>query len=569
MQPDLLSRPLVWTISWTNVMAAADEITRHWVSLLVTGWLGLICWAQWRRNRGHVAAQRAERLLREELESYARLEFTLAAGDDARPMAKQVCRLVADKSAFGSVAVLLQDAEGRIYVAGSVAMDPETVAALELWGAQAVDWERGVAASREFGRGANDSGPQRASAGQRLGGHLGAHLGTKLGAKSFVLDLGLENAQPEAGELHESWQRNQAGKQLVHQAGKQAGRLGRAIVAPLHSAKGRLAGALAVSHGPETAAWPVLGDTIAPVEALAAKLGRMLENAALTERLVRVEKLAGLGQLAGGVAHELNNPLTAVLGFAELIAETSAEARVREDAQMILTEALRMREIVQNLVDFWRPVAKLEDGVDLGLVLGEMTTACRGMLEQRGIGLVVAASRPIPPIRGNAQRLRLVLEHLLNNAAQAILQSRPGAGGAAKAGTAVRAGAAAAGMESGDLHLHRLERDEEEPPAIRVTVSHGGDAVHLVVSDTGPGFRDPARVFDPFYTTRQPGQGTGLGLSICYGVVREHGGQISAFNLHPHGAAVVVELPIHRLVSEEDEERTAIHLVTEDSAKSK
>jgi len=520
MQPELST--------WNDFAMATHEIVRHWVYLLVTGWLGLICWAQWLRNRGHVAARRRERLLREELESYARLEFRLAAGTDARPIAKQVCRLVAEKSAFRSVAVLLQDAEGRIYVAGSVGMDPGTVAALEFWGALAVDWERGVAASRGVQRGLGNT-----RAGQPVGG------------KSFLVEL----MQP--GEVR---------------VGNEHGSFGRAIVAPLRSAAGRLAGALAVSHGLEAAGWPpYLGDTIAPIEALAAKLGRMLENAALTERLVRVEKLAGLGQLAGGVAHELNNPLTAVLGFAELIAETSAETRVREDATTIVTEALRMREIIQNLANFWRPVAKLEDGVDIGKLLREIATACNGMLEQRGIRLVVAANSSIPAIRGNAHRLRMVLEHLLNNAAQAILQ-----GVAAKAGQGGTATDATLEPECGGIQVLTLVKDdEEEPPTIRVTVSHGVDAVHLVVSDTGPGFRDPARVFDPFYTTRQPGQGMGLGLSICYGVVREHGGEISAFNLHPHGAAVVVELPIHRLVAGEDEERGAIHLVTEDSAKAK
>ena len=75
-------------------------------------------------------------------------------------------------------------------------------------------------------------------------------------------------------------------------------------------------------------------------------------------------------------------------------------------------------------------------------------------------------------------------------------------------------------------------------------MSHDARALHVIVSDTGTGFRDPARVFDPFYTTKGPEQGAGMGLSICYGVVREHGGEISAFNLHPHGAAVVVELPV-------------------------
>jgi signal transduction histidine kinase len=87
--------------------------------------------------------------------------------------------------------------------------------------------------------------------------------------------------------------------------------------------------------------------------------------------------------------------------------------------------------------------------------------------------------------------------------------------------------------------------------AIRVTVSHHDRALHVIVSDTGPGFREPGRAFDPFYTTRQPGEGSGLGLSICYGIVREHGGEISAFNLHPHGAAVVVELPVSTVVTEQ------------------
>ncbi len=69
-------------------------------------------------------------------------------------------------------------------------------------------------------------------------------------------------------------------------------------------------------------------------------------------------------------------------------------------------------------------------------------------------------------------------------------------------------------------------------------------AVQVIVSDTGPGFKEPGRVFDPLYTASQVEEGTGVGLSVCYGIVREHGGEISAFNLHPHGAAVVVELPL-------------------------
>ena len=125
-------------------------------------------------------------------------------------------------------------------------------------------------------------------------------------------------------------------------------------------------------------------------------------------------------------------------------------------------------------------------------------------------------------MRGARERLRQVLEHLLNNAAQAIMEFGP--------------------LEV-DVGAH----------AIRVTVSYDDRTLHLIVSDTGPGFKAPGRVFDPFYTTNEPEAGAGLGLSICYGIVREHGGEISAFNLHPHGAAVVVELPLGVTVSAEEE----------------
>jgi signal transduction histidine kinase len=117
----------------------------------------------------------------------------------------------------------------------------------------------------------------------------------------------------------------------------------------------------------------------------------------------------------------------------------------------------------------------------------------------------------LPEVRGSKDRIKQVMEQLLNNAAQAI------------------ALAAA-----------------EEEHAIRITASHDEKMVHLIVSDTGAGFSEPARVFDPFYTTKAATHGAGLGLSICYGIVREHGGEISAFNLHPRGAAVVIELPVRR-----------------------
>jgi signal transduction histidine kinase len=242
-----------------------------------------------------------------------------------------------------------------------------------------------------------------------------------------------------------------------------------------------------------------------------------MENAELAERFLRAEKLAGLGMLAGGVAHSLNNPLTAVLGFAELIQETAEEPRVRKDAGTILEEAKRMRETVQRLIDFWRPPVQREEAVDVRSLVGDLANACEARLTGRGVNLIVQVGDEVPGIRGNRERLRQMLEHLLNNAAQAI-----GSSGAAP--------------------------DED---AIRLTVSHDARAVQIIVSDTGPGFHEPGRVFDLFYTTQAPGKGDGLGLSICYGIVREHGGEISAFNLHPRGAAIVVELPVGEVLRQE------------------
>ena len=163
---------------------------------------------------------------------------------------------------------------------------------------------------------------------------------------------------------------------------------------------------------------------MSPIEALASRLATAMENEVLTDRLLRAEKLAGLGQLAGGVAHALNNPLTAVLGFAELIAETANEARVRKDAATIQLEALKMKDTVQRLVEFWRPVTIADEAVEIPEILVELAMACAEKLEERGVTLTVTASEQTPEVRGSRDRLRQVMEHLLNNAAQAIASSR-------------------------------------------------------------------------------------------------------------------------------------------------
>ena len=429
----------------------------HWFCLIAIACLAVTVWLLRQQVWIHVMERRRDRMVREEIEAYARLDTRLPADGDVHALSRIVCRIVAEKSRFYRVAMLVRDADGRFFVAGSAGMDDKTAKAVRQWGESAdMDGQWGCAALD--------------------------HVGTK----SFAVVLG-ESASGVGAE--------------------------RAIVIPIDTTGGRMVGALAVCvDGMIFLPRKEVVDAMAPLEALALKLGRAMENAALAERLLRAEKLAGLGLLAGGVAHALNNPLTAVMGFAELIADTTQDSRVEKDARTIMQEAQRMRETVESLLNFWRPGGQSDELVRMTAVVEELAAACRETLESRGVRLVVQVGEDVPAVRGNKEKLRQVMEHLLNNAAQAIASSPKD--------------------DAGFEH------------AIRVTVSHDARGLHVIVSDTGPGFRQPGRAFDPFYTTRQPGEGTGLGLSICYGIVREHGGEISAFNLHPRGAAVVLELPV-------------------------
>jgi signal transduction histidine kinase len=464
-----------------------QQISSYWPAvgafLCVVG----VVWGLVKRIR-HLQEERArERRLREELEAYARLDTRVPESGDPQELGKRVSRTVAEVSAFRRAALMAKDAEGRLFVAGSAGLDDLTVAGLNAWGERA----RGPKLSEKMGEERNGScDPCLNGAGRRLG--MRDPAGVRPWTRSFTLELRHEPVVKVAGGLG-------LGCSEV-------------LMAPMWTASGRMIGAVVVNGMlPDKQ----MEESLAPVEMLAAKLARALENAALAERLLRSERLAGLGQLAGGVAHALNNPLAAVMGYAELIAETSTEPRVKEDAAMILHEALRMRDSVQSLVDLWQPSTTMDEEVDIAGLVQTLAAECKGKLADRGVRLVIEAREHGTVVVGNRFRLQQVLEHLLNNAAQAV---------------------AVAPLEAGGKH------------AIRVTVRQDERGVQVIVSDSGPGFAEPARAFDPFNTGLRPGQGAGLGLglSVCYGIVREHGGEISAFNLHPRGAAVVVELPTRR-----------------------
>jgi signal transduction histidine kinase len=237
------------------------------------------------------------------------------------------------------------------------------------------------------------------------------------------------------------------------------------------------------------------------------ELWESLENVKrLQTHFVQSEKLASLGQLAAGAAHEINNPLTAILGYADvLIIENAANTRAHSLGDKIREQARRTKDLVNNLLSFARQVPAEKQLLDLNTVLTGAVQLRNLDLRGKNIRIELENRSILPAVRGDPNQLLQVFYHLISNAVDA--------------------------MESagGGVLLIRTLRER-------------GNVV-IEFSDTGPGMKEPEKVFDPFYTTKEVGKGTGLGLSICYGVMEEHGGRISGFNRPEGGCTFRLELP--------------------------
>jgi signal transduction histidine kinase len=226
----------------------------------------------------------------------------------------------------------------------------------------------------------------------------------------------------------------------------------------------------------------------------------------LQAQMVQSEKLVSLGQLAAGAAHEINNPLTAILGYSDLLADDDTlPDRARATATKIREQARRTKNLVQNLLSFARQVPTERTLLDINTVLTNAVQLRALDLHSGGSTIDLQLESVLPGVRGDNNQLMQVFFNIVSNALDAMAPT----GG-------------------GKLTIRTL-RDR-------------GNVV-VLFSDSGPGIKEPHRVFDPFYTTKPVGKGTGLGLSICYGIVQEHGGKIFCYNGQTGGAVFRVELP--------------------------
>jgi PAS domain S-box-containing protein len=225
------------------------------------------------------------------------------------------------------------------------------------------------------------------------------------------------------------------------------------------------------------------------------------------EQLLQSEKMSAVGQLISGVAHELNNPLTAILGYAQLLESEGLSDQAQDYVTKLFKQAQRTHRVVQNLLSFARQRKPERQEVDIRKVLDE-TLALRDYdLKVNNI----AVEREIPPdapiVVADPHQIEQVFLNIINNSVDALLET-------GKAGK------------------------------IKIRIHSENGHVSTQFIDDGPGIKDPKRIFDPFYTTKSVGRGTGLGLSICYGIVKEHGGDITAYNRPEGGAVVEVRLPV-------------------------
>lgn len=227
-------------------------------------------------------------------------------------------------------------------------------------------------------------------------------------------------------------------------------------------------------------------------------------------KLVQTEKMAAIGQLVSGIAHELNNPLTSIMGYAQLLLGRGLPAERAGEARKIYDEAERAGRIVKNLLLFAREARTAREPAHLNAIV-ERTLALRSYeLKVENIAVELDLDPDLPRTHADSTQMQQVILNLVVNAEQAIQQGRG----------------------SGRIRVRTRRR--------------GATRLALEISDDGPGIPPElaSRVFDPFFTTKAVGVGTGLGLSIVYGIVREHGGEIFLESEPGHGAKFTIELPV-------------------------
>jgi two-component system NtrC family sensor kinase len=415
------------------------------------------------------SARAREHQLNRQLQKFAGITSRLLTGVEVNSLCHEIAHSITETSTFRRVVVLLST-EGRgLYAAGHAGFDAEAARQLEHRCARV--WKLDYLAEA-------------------------CRLGAQLGRNSFLLQPAeIDRYSPipskEQFEPNPYWEN------------------GNVVLVPLQSSRGTYVGGLALDDPRDVSS--VTAAEMSKIELLAGDLAVTIDNTDLHRQLVRSEKLAAIGQLVAGVAHELNNPLASIVGYSELLTDEIPAGPSRQKLDKMIREAQRMKRIIENLLRFARQNTLEKKSANLHGLLQEVLALREYHTRDNKVDVQVEVDPGLPHVAVDEDQFKQILLNLLNNSMDA------------------------------------LEGVREK--RIRIEASRIEGRVIVRFDDNGPGFSDMNRAFDPFYTTKPVGKGTGLGLSICYGIVKEHGGDIRAANLEPCGARITLELPIHSEVA--------------------
>lgn len=283
-------------------------------------------------------------------------------------------------------------------------------------------------------------------------------------------------------------------------------RLTEVIATPMQG-RTTVEGALLLA-GMEAEGGPLRADDLLPVEILATRIQSSRSQSMMLEKLVDAEKFAGLGQLANNVTRQLNNPLTVILGYASLLQVTPAmSAQERKGVEAILNEARNMRATLDSLSRMSKAQSDQYSAISVTELLTDMEQLHRSEFVHRSIDFRLHVESSLPRALGNAQQVRQAVLYCLQFAIEAVENI-----------------------------------DSPSDRTVRIDASADGESVKIMIAHSGPGFLHPARAFDPFVPAQAAGETAGLGLSLCATILRENNGRISAVNLKPRGAGIVLEL---------------------------
>jgi signal transduction histidine kinase len=407
----------------------------------------------------------AARMARSQLRGFAEVTSHLLSGVDVKSYCNHIAQVIAGATTFDRVLILLADQDQHLSLAGHAGL-----------------------AETDQGRVHEGLSKFTAALAEDL-----CRRGRPIGKTAVIVESVDIEPYASVGSTR-------------HYAPNPNWRTGDELKVPLRTPSGAFIGLISLDdpRDPEH----VTREEMAKIEMLAADIAVAADNAALHQQLVLTEKLASVGQLIRGVAHEMNNPLTSVLGYAELMGDQVTDPELRRGLGVIFREGQRMRGILSNLLRFAQQDHFERRALDLLPLLQEILREKACETQSRGIELVDKLASSLPLVSADGGQMKQVFLNVLNNALDAVENST-------------------------DKRVTIMARAEE-------------NRVVLSIIDTGPGFTDPTRIFDPFFTTKAPGKGVGLGLSICYGVLKQHGGDISARNVHPCGACITIELPAVR-----------------------